>query len=54
MIIEQLEVDGENCMLEMIELMGTEEYPQMRDNCIKTGEGFMLVYSIISNLVLMI
>eukprot|EP01125_Pyxidicula_operculata_P007671 TRINITY_DN259_c0_g1_i1.p1 TRINITY_DN259_c0_g1~~TRINITY_DN259_c0_g1_i1.p1 ORF type:complete len:188 (-),score=17.72 TRINITY_DN259_c0_g1_i1:74-637(-) len=42
------EVDGKQTMLEILDTAGTEQFTAMRDLYMKNGEGFVLVYSIIS------
>jgi small GTP-binding protein len=43
-----IEVDGEQCMLEILDTAGTEQFTAMRDLYMKNGQGFVLVYSIIA------
>ncbi|KAJ3448431.1 ras gtpase-related [Anaeramoeba flamelloides] len=43
-----VEVDEKECLLEIIDTAGQEEYGSVRDKCIKLGKGFLIVYSIIS------
>jgi GTPase KRas protein len=45
---KQVVIDGETCMLEILDTAGQEEYTALRDQWIRDGEGFMLVYSISS------
>ncbi|UJR20889.1 hypothetical protein I4U23_023998 [Adineta vaga] len=45
---KEVEVDGVNCMLEILDTAGTEQFTAMRDLYMKNGQGFVLVYSIIS------
>ncbi|RXM36514.1 Nuclear pore complex protein Nup107 [Acipenser ruthenus] len=41
-----VEVDGQQCMLEILDTAGTEQFTAMRDLYMKNGQGFALVYSI--------
>ncbi|KAJ7998703.1 hypothetical protein DPEC_G00207620 [Dallia pectoralis] len=43
---KQVEVDGQQCMLEILDTAGTEQFTAMRDLYMKNGQGFSLVYSI--------
>lgn len=43
---KQIGMDGGACMLEILDTAGQEEYMVMRDQYIRPGEGFLLVYSI--------
>ncbi|XP_025107794.1 ras-related protein Rap1 [Pomacea canaliculata] len=43
---KQVEVDGQQCMLEILDTAGTEQFTAMRDLYMKNGQGFLLVYSI--------
>lgn len=45
---KQVEVDGSQYMLEILDTAGTEQFTAMRDLYMKNGEGFVLVYSITS------
>jgi GTPase KRas protein len=47
---KQVNVDGETCMLDILDTAGQEEYSAMRDQYIRTGQGFLCVYSICSRL----
>lgn len=43
-----MQIDGQSCMLEVLDTAGQEEYTALRDQWIRDGEGFVLVYSISS------
>ncbi|KAG8589625.1 hypothetical protein GDO81_006467 [Engystomops pustulosus] len=43
---KQVEVEGQQCMLEILDTAGTEQFTAMRDLYMKNGQGFALVYSI--------
>lgn len=43
---KQVQIDGQSCMLEVLDTAGQEEYTALRDQWIRDGEGFVLVYSI--------
>uniref|UniRef100_A0A6C0LYR1 Ras family protein n=1 Tax=viral metagenome TaxID=1070528 RepID=A0A6C0LYR1_9ZZZZ len=45
---KQIVVDEESCLLDILDTAGQEEYSAMRDQYMRTGEGFIVVYSIIS------
>ncbi|KAI5288039.1 Ras GTPase ras2, partial [Ascosphaera acerosa] len=45
---KQVVIDGQSCMLEVLDTAGQEEYIALRDQWIRDGEGFILVYSITS------
>ena len=45
---KNLEVDGIQCLLEILDTAGTEQFTAMRDLYMKDGQGFVLVYSIIA------
>ncbi|KAL6052203.1 RAS1 protein [Balamuthia mandrillaris] len=45
---KQLTLNGEVYMLDLLDTAGQEEYSVMRDQYIRTGGGFLLVYSITS------
>ncbi|KAI7880481.1 ras related protein 1b [Mucor mucedo] len=49
---KQVEVDGLQCMLEILDTAGTEQFTAMRDLYMKNGQGFVLVYSITSQVTL--
>ncbi|KAL7668712.1 hypothetical protein ACOME3_009403 [Neoechinorhynchus agilis] len=43
---KQVEVDGQQCILEILDTAGTEQFTAMRDLYMKNGQGFVIVYSI--------
>jgi len=45
---KQVSIDGQSCMLEVLDTAGQEEYTALRDQWIRDGEGFVLAYSITS------
>lgn len=45
---KQVDIDGVACMLDIMDTAGQEEYSALRDQYMKTGQGFVLVYSITS------
>ncbi|KAI9739096.1 MAG: Ras GTPase ras2 [Cirrosporium novae-zelandiae] len=45
---KQVVIDGQACMLEVLDTAGQEEYTALRDQWIRDGEGFVLVYDITS------
>ncbi|KAI1906311.1 RAS2 protein [Ophidiomyces ophidiicola] len=45
---KQVVIDQQLCMLEVLDTAGQEEYTSLRDQWIRDGEGFVLVYSITS------
>jgi GTPase KRas protein len=45
---KQVVLDGQTAMLEILDTAGQEEYTALRDQWIRDGEGFILVYSITS------
>uniref|UniRef100_A0A2K6FZW3 RAP1B, member of RAS oncogene family n=1 Tax=Propithecus coquereli TaxID=379532 RepID=A0A2K6FZW3_PROCO len=44
--IFQVEVDAQQCMLEILDTVGMERFTAMRDLYVKNRQGFALVYSI--------
>jgi len=44
--IQHLEVDGQWLVLDVLDTAGQEEYSAMREQYMRTGQGFMLVYSV--------
>ncbi|KAF2416408.1 hypothetical protein EJ08DRAFT_600560 [Tothia fuscella] len=45
---KQVRIDGEDCMLEVLDTAGQEEYIALRECWIRDGEAFLIVYSITS------
>lgn len=45
---KQVQIDGQSCMLEVLDTAGQEDYVSLRDQWIRDGDGFVLVYSISS------
>ncbi|KAI8616814.1 small monomeric GTPase [Chytriomyces sp. MP71] len=45
---KQVQVDNEVAILDILDTAGQEEYSAMREQYMRTGEGFLLVYSITS------
>lgn len=43
---KQLVVDGEVCVIEILDTAGREEYSAMRDRYMRTMQGFVLVFSV--------
>ena len=46
MVISQVVIDGETCLLDILDTAGQEEYSAMRDQYMRTGEGFLLVFAV--------
>jgi len=45
---KQVEVDGKSCIVDIMDTAGQEEYSALRDQYMKTGDGFVIGYSITS------
>ena len=45
---KQCSIDGEVALLDVLDTAGQEEYSAMREQYMRTGEGFLMVYSITS------
>jgi len=45
---KQVVIDEETCLLDILDTAGQEEYSAMRDQYMRTGQGFVMVYSITS------
>ncbi len=43
---KQVTIDGEPCVMEVLDTAGQEEYTALRDQWIRDGEGFLLVWSL--------
>jgi len=43
---KQVTIDQETCLLDILDTAGQEEYSAMRDQYMRTGQGFLCVYSI--------
>jgi small GTP-binding protein len=46
---KRVAVDGEMCVLDILDTAGQEEYSSMLDEYLRHGQGFIIVYSIVSN-----
>jgi len=44
--MKQVEVDGVSCTLDIMDTAGQEEFGALRDQYMKTGQGFLIVYSV--------
>eukprot|EP01099_Mayorella_cantabrigiensis_P006564 TRINITY_DN551_c0_g1_i5.p1 TRINITY_DN551_c0_g1~~TRINITY_DN551_c0_g1_i5.p1 ORF type:complete len:193 (-),score=60.87 TRINITY_DN551_c0_g1_i5:236-814(-) len=45
---KQVTIDEETCLLDILDTAGQEEYSAMRDQYMRTGQGFLCVYAITS------
>jgi len=43
---KQVNVDGEDCVLDIFDTAGQEDFSAVRDQYMRTGDGFLCVYSI--------
>ncbi|RTG90490.1 GTPase HRas [Schistosoma bovis] len=43
---KQMVIDGEICLLDILDTAGQEEYSAMRDQYMRTGEGFLCVFAV--------
>ncbi|KAL9979557.1 hypothetical protein ACROYT_G017235 [Oculina patagonica] len=43
---KQVVIDGETCLLDILDTAGQEEYSAMRDQYMRTGEGFLCVFAV--------
>jgi len=46
---KQVVIDGETCLLDILDTAGQEEYSAMRDQYMRTGEGFLCVFAVNNN-----
>ncbi|CAD5117792.1 DgyrCDS6544 [Dimorphilus gyrociliatus] len=46
MYVKHAVVDGENCVLDVLDTAGQEEYSAMREQYMSQGDGYLLVYSV--------
>eukprot|EP01091_Cochliopodium_minus_P001820 TRINITY_DN11793_c0_g1_i1.p1 TRINITY_DN11793_c0_g1~~TRINITY_DN11793_c0_g1_i1.p1 ORF type:complete len:189 (-),score=33.07 TRINITY_DN11793_c0_g1_i1:37-603(-) len=44
---KQVTIDNTNCVVFIIDTAGQDEYTSLRDQYIKQGEGFLIIYSVI-------
>ncbi|XP_063729261.1 ras-related protein M-Ras-like [Symsagittifera roscoffensis] len=47
--IQHKEIDGEWCILDVLDTAGQEDYSAMREQFMRNGDGFMLVFSVIDH-----
>merc|ERR1712108_9825 len=45
---EQVEIDQETCLLDILDTAGQEEFSAMRDQYMRTGQGFLCTFAITS------
>lgn len=43
---KQVVIDGETCLLDILDTAGQEEYSAMKDQYMRTGEGFLIVFAV--------
>jgi len=43
---KQVVIDGQTCLLDILDTAGQEEYTAMRDQYMRTGEGFLIVFAV--------
>jgi GTPase KRas protein len=43
---KQVSIDNQTCLLDILDTAGQEEYSSMRDQYMRTGDGFLFVYAI--------
>ena len=44
---KQIQVDDETCLMDVLDTAGQEEFAAMRDSYMRSGEGFIYLYSIV-------
>lgn len=44
--IQHAEIDGKWCVLDVLDTAGQEEFSAMREQYMRTGDGFLIVYSV--------
>ena len=44
---KQISVDDGPCLIEILDTAGQEEYAAIRDKFLRSGNGFLIVYSVI-------
>ena len=45
---KQVTIDNETCLLDILDTAGQEEYSAMRDQYMRTGQGFLCVFAVTS------
>jgi len=45
---KQVQIDGLTCMIDVLDTAGQEEYSAMRDQYLRNGQGFLIVYDMTS------
>eukprot|EP01107_Rhizomastix_libera_P011467 TRINITY_DN28928_c0_g1_i1.p1 TRINITY_DN28928_c0_g1~~TRINITY_DN28928_c0_g1_i1.p1 ORF type:complete len:187 (-),score=27.20 TRINITY_DN28928_c0_g1_i1:66-626(-) len=45
---KQVTIDGESCLLDILDTAGQDDYSAMRDSYMRTGQGFLIVFSVTS------
>ncbi|ESO88009.1 hypothetical protein LOTGIDRAFT_126707 [Lottia gigantea] len=43
---QHTQIDGQNCLLDVLDTAGQEEFSAMREQYMRKGDGFLLVYSV--------
>ena len=43
---QQVVIDGQTCILDILDTAGQEVYSTMKDQYVRTGEGFLIVFAI--------